>query len=60
MSDVIANDGTFLPLDSMEMTFEYNGDAIDYSEVIQAGNTYRRSYTYVDGKVSKVSKWEKQ
>lgn len=61
MENVIASDGTVLLLDSSAMTFSYNADdTVNYCEVSQSGNTYRQTFTHVNGNVTSISRWVKQ
>ncbi|GAB4059224.1 hypothetical protein [Uliginosibacterium sediminicola] len=50
-----------LPIDSLEQSLVYNADGtLNYIEVVFNGATYRQTFTYTDGKVSKISAWVKQ
>lgn len=59
MSNIIQTvDGSSFDLDSLEQNFTYNTDAtVNTITVIYRTKTYIQSYTYVTGKVSKITAW---
>ena len=46
--------------DNLAYTIVYDGDEVDYIEVVALGLTYRRTFTYTAGKVTAVTAWAEQ
>lgn len=61
MENVIATNGDILDLESAAMAFSYNADGtVSYCEISNFGNTYRQTFSYMNGQVFSVSRWVKQ
>lgn len=58
---VVASDGKMFNPASYAQTLSYNGDGtLNYVSIVVAGNTYRKSLTWLDSVVTGVSNWVKQ
>jgi len=53
----VASNGVDVPVDSLDQTFVYNGDNIDYIQVVYRGITYRQTYTYSGSTITAISDW---
>lgn len=49
-----------LPVCSLPMAFNYNGNDLTQAIVVYNGVTYIQSFTYVNGNLTSVTAWEPQ
>ena len=57
---VQANNGTQLPLDSIEQTFTYDGDFVETITAVYAGVTYLQTFENDGTHITNISGWEAQ
>lgn len=58
---ITASDGVNFELEDLDQTLTYNGDGtLNYIQVQYRGNTYRQTFTWVNGKNTAISRWVKQ
>jgi hypothetical protein len=62
LENVVANDGNYLPLESLDITFSYDeDDNLQHLQVVNEGLTYRQTITRNEaGKITHITKWELQ
>ena len=60
MNNVLAKDGSYLPLDELQHTFGYVNGVLTTDTVVFAGNTYVQTLTYTTSNLTGVSAWVKQ
>lgn len=58
---VVATDGNFLNIESLEQTLTYNADGtLNYVQVVEGTSTYRQTLTYTNGVLTGIGRWVKQ
>lgn len=62
LATAIASDGQIITPDSFEQTLNYdeNGNISNITVVSFKGVAYKQSFTWTNGKLTKISRWVKQ
>lgn len=58
VSEEIAEDGTHIPVDSLEQTIVYDGNFVLTITLSYLGRTYRQFYTNDGSNITNISQWK--